>query len=68
MSLVGKKAPQFTAPAVLDGEEIVSDFSLPSVKRTLYCFSIPRISPLYARLNCMLFKKNWLNLKKEMQW
>jgi peroxiredoxin 2/4 len=28
MSLVGKKAPLFTAPAVVDGEEIVNDFSL----------------------------------------
>lgn len=26
--LVGKKAPQFVAPAVINGEEIVSDFSL----------------------------------------
>ncbi|HXA03053.1 MAG TPA: peroxiredoxin [Cytophagaceae bacterium] len=28
MSLVGKKAPSFIAPAVIDGEEIVEDFSL----------------------------------------
>lgn len=28
MSLVGKKAPVFSAPAVLNGEEIVEDFSL----------------------------------------
>src|SRR6185312_10042630 len=28
MSLVGKKAPSFTAPAVINGEEIVEDFSL----------------------------------------
>ncbi|MDH5605041.1 MAG: peroxiredoxin [Cyclobacteriaceae bacterium] len=28
MSLVGKKAPLFTAPAVIGGEEIVDDFSL----------------------------------------
>lgn len=28
MSLVGKKAPLFTAPAVINGEEIVEDFSL----------------------------------------
>ncbi len=28
MSLVGKKAPVFNAPAVLDGEEIVEQFSL----------------------------------------
>ncbi|AEL25582.1 MULTISPECIES: peroxiredoxin [Cyclobacterium] len=28
MSLVGKKAPLFSVPAVIDGEEIVEDFSL----------------------------------------
>lgn len=28
MSLVGRKAPLFTAPAVINGEEIVDDFSL----------------------------------------
>jgi peroxiredoxin 2/4 len=28
MSLVGKKAPSFIAPAVINGEEIVEDFSL----------------------------------------
>ena len=28
MSLVGKKAPEFNAPAVINGEEIVEGFSL----------------------------------------
>ncbi|MEX2566072.1 MAG: peroxiredoxin, partial [Cyclobacteriaceae bacterium] len=28
MSLVGKKAPLFNSPAVVDGEEIVENFSL----------------------------------------
>jgi peroxiredoxin (alkyl hydroperoxide reductase subunit C) len=28
MSLVGKKAPAFDCPAVIDGEEIVESFSL----------------------------------------
>lgn len=28
MSLVGKKAPLFSAPAVINGEEIVDNFSL----------------------------------------
>jgi peroxiredoxin (alkyl hydroperoxide reductase subunit C) len=28
MSLIGKKAPSFVAPAVINGEEIVEDFSL----------------------------------------
>lgn len=32
MSLVGKKAPYFNAPAVINGEEIVEDFSLEQYK------------------------------------
>jgi peroxiredoxin (alkyl hydroperoxide reductase subunit C) len=28
MTLVGKKAPEFHAPAVINGEEIVENFSL----------------------------------------
>ena len=32
MSLVGKKAPLFNAPAVIDGEEIVENFSLEQFK------------------------------------
>ena len=42
MSLVGKKAPQFTAPAVLDGEEIINDFSLPICQKNIVLFFYPK--------------------------
>lgn len=42
MSLVGKKAPQFVAPAVLDGEEIVSDFALPIGEKNIVLFFYPK--------------------------
>ncbi len=39
MSLVGKKAPLFTAPAVVNGDEIVEDFSLASyIGKKYICF------------------------------
>ncbi|HUH34502.1 MAG TPA: peroxiredoxin [Moheibacter sp.] len=42
MSLVGKKAPQFTAAAVLNGEEIVSDFTLPIGEKNIVLFFYPK--------------------------
>lgn len=42
MSLVGKKAPQFVAPAVLNGEEIVSDFTLPIGEKNIVLFFYPK--------------------------
>src|SRR5690554_991530 len=42
MSLVGKKAPQCTAPAVLDGEEIINDFSLPIGEKNIGLFFYPK--------------------------
>lgn len=39
MSLVGKKAPLFTAPAVVNGDEIVEDFSLSQyIGKKYICF------------------------------
>ena len=44
MSLVGKKAPIFTAPAVVNGNEIVEDFSLESLigKKEIVLFFYPK--------------------------
>ena len=44
MSLVGKKAPLFTAPAVINGYEIVEDFSLASLigKKEIVLFFYPK--------------------------
>lgn len=44
MSLVGKKAPSFKAPAVINGEEIVQDFSLDQYlgKKSVVFFFYPK--------------------------
>lgn len=44
MSLVAKKAPLFTAPAVINGNEIVEDFSLESLigKQEIVLFFYPK--------------------------
>ena len=42
MSLVGKKAPLFTAPAVIDGDEIVENFSLKKKKKNIVLFFYPK--------------------------
>lgn len=44
MSLVGKKAPLFTAPAVVNGNEIVEDFSLENLigKQEIVLFFYPK--------------------------
>lgn len=42
MSLVGKKAPQFVASAVLDGEEIVENYSLPIGEKNIVLFFYPK--------------------------
>lgn len=44
MSLVGKKAPLFTAPAVLNGDEIVEEFSLADYigKKEVILFFYPK--------------------------
>lgn len=42
MSLVGKKAPLFTAPAVIDGDDIVENFSLPIGEKNIVLFFYPK--------------------------
>ncbi|MGV0751100.1 peroxiredoxin [Empedobacter brevis] len=42
MSLVGKKAPLFTAPAVVDGDEIVENFSMPIGEKNIVLFFYPK--------------------------
>ena len=42
MSLVGKKAPLFTAPAVIDGDEIVENFSMPIGEKNIVLFFYPK--------------------------
>lgn len=57
--LVGKRAPVFWAPAVLDGNIIEDNFSLDNYlgkKYVVFSF-IPQILHLSAQLNCTPFKK-----------
>ncbi len=42
MSLVGKKAPLLTAPAVIDGDEIVENFSMPIGEKNIVLFFYPK--------------------------
>lgn len=58
--LVGKKAPSFKANAVVNGEEIVENFSLDQyLEKNMWCFSSTRkTSRLCAQQSCMHFKKN----------
>ncbi len=42
MSLVGKKAPNFVAPAVINGDEIVEDFTLPIGEKNIVLFFYPK--------------------------
>ncbi len=42
MSLVGKKAPNFVAPAVINGDEIVEKFSLPIGEKNIVLFFYPK--------------------------
>lgn len=42
MSLVGKKAPQFTAAAVINGEEIINNFQLPIGEKNIVLFFYPK--------------------------
>ena len=60
MSLVGKKAPLFNVPAVIDGEEIVENFSLEQ-----YLGSTQKISLLFALLKFLLSKRSWKSSRKE---
>jgi alkyl hydroperoxide reductase subunit AhpC len=59
--LVGKKAPSFTADAVVNGE--FKKMSLSDYKGTLYFSFIHSILLLFALRNFTLFKKSFLRLK-----
>jgi len=58
--LVGKRAPVFWAPAVVNGSEIVENFSLDDYlgKKYVVFFFIPQISPLYVPRNFTLFNRS----------
>ena len=62
MVLVGKKAPNFSTKAVVNGGEIVDGFSLEQFigkKHVLFFFYL-RILLLFAHQNYTLSKLNWI--------
>ena len=60
MSLVGKKAPVFKTGAVINGEEIVDEFSLEQYigKKDVMFFFYPKDLLSFAQLRYWLSKKN----------
>jgi peroxiredoxin 2/4 len=50
MSLVGKKAPSFKASAVINGKEIVENFSLDQYLRIKVCIILLLSERFYFRL------------------
>lgn len=67
-SLIGKQAPKFDATAVINGHEIVQNFSLDQYKGKKYVvfFFYPMDSLLYAPPNCTHFRKSSKSLKNVM--
>lgn len=59
MSLVGKKAPSFNAPAVINGEEIVSNFSLEQYigKKEVIFFFYPKDFTFVCPTEILAFQK-----------
>jgi len=61
--LVGKKAPDFTASAVINGEEIIDDFKLSDYSgKYVILFSIQKTSLLFVQQNYTHSKRVNLNL------
>lgn len=66
MSLVGKKAPKFTAPAVIDGEEIVEDFSLEQYigKKEVIFFFYPKDFTFVCPTEILAFQEKIAEFEK----
>lgn len=67
MSLVGKKAPLFTAPAVIDGDEIVENFSLPIGEKNIVLFFYPKDFTFVCPTELHAFQAKLAEFEKEMQ-
>jgi len=66
--LVGKKAPSFKAVAVINGSEVINEFSLDQYlgkKYVIFSFILP-ILPSFVQRNCSLFKRALVSLKREI--
>lgn len=66
MSLVGKKAPIFSAPAVINGEEIVDDFSLEQYigKKEVIFFFYPKDFTFVCPTEILAFQQKLYEFEK----
>ncbi|MBU2887999.1 peroxiredoxin [Gilvimarinus agarilyticus] len=66
MSLVGKKAPLFSAPAVIDGEEIVESFSLDQYigKKEVIFFFYPKDFTFVCPTEILAFQEKLAEFEK----
>lgn len=66
MSLVGKQAPIFSAPAVIDGEEIVEDFSLGQYlgQKEVVFFFYPKDFTFVCPTEILAFQKHLAEFEK----
>lgn len=68
MALVGRKAPVFNAPAVINGEEIVEGFSLQQYlgKRDVIFFFYPKDFTFVCPTEILAFQDKLAEFEKEM--
>lgn len=66
MSLVGKKAPAFSAPAVINGEELVEDFSLDQYlgKKEVIFFFYPKDFTFVCPTEILAFQEKLAEFEK----
>jgi peroxiredoxin (alkyl hydroperoxide reductase subunit C) len=66
MSLVGKKAPAFNAPAVINGEELVEDFSLDQYlgKKEVIFFFYPKDFTFVCPTEILAFQEKLAEFEK----
>jgi peroxiredoxin (alkyl hydroperoxide reductase subunit C) len=66
MSLIGKKAPSFVAPAVINGEEIVEDFSLAQYlgKKHVVFFFYPKDFTFVCPTEILAFQEKLAEFEK----
>ncbi|MDH5397816.1 MAG: peroxiredoxin [Cyclobacteriaceae bacterium] len=66
MSLVGKKAPVFSAPAVINGEEIVADYSLEQFigKKEVIFFFYPKDFTFVCPTEILAFQEKLAEFEK----
>ena len=66
-TLVGKKAPKFSATAVIDGKSIVRNYGIDQfIGKKYVLFFTPKIFLEYVLLNYMIFRIESINSNQKM--